>query len=406
MISAVAENKSLLAFDAVFPQRDEILNTDAMQGNFEKILKKQIESCEIMRVKYRPEISLRAIYKLDFGSESSIFSARIFSAENFGDALEKTKNQTNIFHDENLKTVFWKFPSDRKIKNLEKIVAEGKNELVAYAPEKCATFRYFNAKNEIFAYAKIFADESEGKRTFSIYQNLQSQNAELFPKAICYSAKKQTLFVEAVEGVRVADLDEKDLPSAFELFGESIARFHNLEPTGKLENFTRHDQEKIASTLEIVKKSRPENFEQIKDLAQKLAENFDCENAPKVTLHGDVHAKNAILQANGKLKLIDLDQASVGCAASDIGSFLSGLFYKECIGEISGKKRRILAENFLAGYEKIRALPDEKSLKIYTAKAILTERCGRAINRFRVEGLKNFAAILAVSEKIINGENL
>lgn len=402
---AVREDKSLLAFDAAFPRRDLVLHAEAMRGNFSEMLKTRVERCEIVRVKYRPQTSLRVLYRVETAAENSLFTARVFTGTH--SAAEVYASGEAAFYSENLKTVFWKFPFDRKIKQLVKIAERSDGcELVAYAPEKCATFRYSNVVNEPFAYAKIFADAAEAERIFSVYKNLPKTEAELFPNAVCYSPKNQTLLVEAVKGARLADSDEKDLPDAFQIFGAAVARFHKLEPAENLTKFSRHQPKKISETLEIIKQILPAHFRQAENLARNLSAKLAFENEAKVTLHGDVHAKNAIMRGDGKLVLIDLDQTSVGSAASDIGSFLGGLFYKEITGEISADTRKILAENFLAGYEKIRELPSEKSLNRHTATAIFTERCGRAISRVRVEGLQNFAAILAAGEKILEGGTL
>lgn len=405
MTAAVSENKSLLAFDAVFPRRDEVLCGDAMRENFARLLKSPVERCEIARVKYRPQKSLRVLFRVKTGDETSLLTARMFSGTRGGEVSEISKAGQQVFHDEKLKTVFWKFPFDRKISELEKIVGETncRKEIVAYAPEKCATFRYFNRQNEPFAYAKIFADGAEAERIYSIYKDLPRAIEDLFPRAACFSPKNKTLLVEAVKGARLADLEAKNLSSAFYLFGAALARFHELKPSENLKEFSRHKPDKIFATLEIIKLALPGNFTKAEKLARNLTRNNEFNGEETVTLHGDVHAKNAILQPDGKLVLIDLDQVSIGNAASDIGSFLAGLFYKETTGEILAETRKTNIENFLAGYETVRALPNRKSLNWHTAAAIFTERCGRAISRFRKEGLENFARLLDLSDEILQG---
>jgi thiamine kinase-like enzyme len=402
---AVRKDKSLLAFDAVFPQRDSVLCSNTMRENFSKLLKKRIDSCEIVRVKYRPQTSLRVLYNVKIADENSLFTARVFAENRSREVFQNTGNKAAILHSEKLKTVFWKFPFDRQIKNLSSICENNsRHELVAYAPEKCATFRYLNDENEPFAYAKIFADPNEGERIFSVYKQLAKGADELFPNAVCYSNKDRMLLVEAISGARLADVENKNPSNSFQLFGAAVARFHNLKSPEDLKEFTRHKPEKITETLEIIKFALPAHFAQAANLARKLTRNFEFEPAEKVTLHGDVHSKNAIIQAGAKLTLIDLDQASFGNAASDIGSFLGGLFYKEITGEISAADRKNRTEKFLGGYGKARSLPSAKSVQWHTAAAIFTERGGRTINRFRAEGLKNFGAILVCGRQILEGE--
>lgn len=402
---AVREEKSLLAFDAAFPGRDQFLCAEEMSGTFSKILKTNVESCEIVRIKYRPQTSLRAAFRVKSKGKESIFTARIFPDDRAKEIYETSENKKAIFHDERLKTVFWKFPFDRKIKRLEAIFKSKHNSrLVAYAPEKCATFCYSNAKNEPFAYAKIFADADEGERIFSVYKNLPRTENSLFPNAVYYSPEQRTLVVEAVRGVCFADLQNEEPEKSFRLFGAAVAHLHKIRPLENLKEFSRHQPHKIAETLENTDRVLPDHFEQAKNLAERLNQTFNFEAEEKITLHGDVHPKNALLSDGENLTLIDLDQMSVGNAASDIGSFLAGLFYKEITGEISAVERKNRTENFLKGYQKMRDLPDKRTLNWHTATAFFTERCSRSINRFRVEGLKNFGALLSCAEEVLAGK--
>ncbi len=139
-------------------------------------------------------------------------------------------------------------------------------------------------------------------------------------------------------------------------------------------------------------------------LCERLAA-FSHRKESAVSLQGDVHAKNAIWH-EGDLTLIDLDQVSIGEPGFDIGSFLAGLHYRECVGRLTVRLRKEISERFLAGYEDVRPLPPERSLRRHTAAALLAERGLRAISRVRVEGLENLSGILARSENILRGGDL
>ena len=97
-------------------------------------------------------------------------------------------------------------------------------------------------------------------------------------------------------------------------------------------------------------------------------------NEPSVCLHGDVHPKNGILLEKG-IALIDLDQASVGPPAADLGSLLAALRYERHIGLLTETAERTLADTFLTGYQQIGMLPDPESLRWHMAAALFAERC-------------------------------
>jgi tRNA A-37 threonylcarbamoyl transferase component Bud32 len=417
-MTPVARRKCLLARDARLPQRDYLLNTAEMSRYFASQLQTNIDDCEKMRVKYRFGENLRVLYKLRREENSMQIAARTFRAER-GKKIYETYMQNAahysqicpVWFDEELQTVFWTFPNDRKISNLHvlnDIPADLKNKnwkesrIIAYAPEKCATAQCLDETGKITAYAKVFAGV-EGRRIYEIYNLLKEKNLNV-PRALFYSESHRTLILEAVNGTRVADLLLENQSEIYAKFGAAIARLHQISPPANLTRFTRLSINRLPRVLEAIQNVQPELAPQTAKLAEKLAETFEFDTESEVCLHGDVHAKNVIWQ-DGALTLIDLDQISVGQAACDVGSFLAGLEYKKCTGELAAKKCSQFAESFLSGYAQARALPPEKSLRWHTAMALFAERAARSISRVRVDGLNCLGEILKASEKILEGEN-
>lgn len=416
-----ARKENLLARDALLLQRDYLLDAAEMKRRFAFPARKfgaAIQACEIVRVKYRFGANLRVLYKLRCGENLLHIAVRTFSAargrevyENYLRNAAHYSTDFPVWFDEELQTVFWAFPNDRKISNLRVLTDipanlqtfSGKNwkqsRLVAYAPEKCATAQCLDETGEVTAYAKVFAG-GEGRGIYEIYNYFKEKKLRL-PRTLAYSETHRTLLLEAIDGTRLADLRAQNQSEVYKKFGAAIALLHEIAPPANLPLFKRVNLENLPRVFETIKKARPELARQAGRLAEKLLKNFKFADEPKVCLHGDVHPKNAIWQ-DGQLTLIDLDQVSIGQAACDVGSFLAGLHYKKCTGEIAAKKRVEIAESFLSGYAQIRALPPEKSLRWHTATALFSERAARSISRLRVEGLKHLGEILAASEKILD----
>lgn len=419
--------KILLAPDALVPQRDLLLDENAMRERLAKNICKygeaDLKSCEIKRVKYRVGGNLRVLYEISCGDLSLLVAARTFD-KNRGASVceESTKNGVAIssarpvFYDAELETVFWTFPNDRKLNNLKILQTVPGNlaeiagrtwttsRVAAYAPEKGATAECLDAGGSTIAYAKVYADDA-GRNVYRTYDALgkvlPSVNNLRLPQAICYSEVHRALILEAVEGVRIADLGGENLSAGYQRLGEAIANLHKVAPPEFLPEFARLKPARIETALEIIKMARPDISRQTERFAKNLFDSFQISDEPTVCLHGDVHPKNVILNADG-LTLIDLDQASRGIAACDIGSFIASLFYRKCVGEISPEKREEYTNGFLAGYEKNRRLPNEKSLRWNTAAAIFNERVLRSINRVRREGLENLSELLTTGETVLS----
>jgi Ser/Thr protein kinase RdoA (MazF antagonist) len=123
-----------------------------------------------------------------------------------------------------------------------------------------------------------------------------------------------------------------------------------------------------------------------------------------VCLHGDVHPKNGILLERG-VALIDLDQASLGPAAADLGSLLAALRYEQHIGLLTRADERALSDAFLAGYRQIAKLPEAESLRWHMAAALFAERAFRAVSRIRLRGLQSLPELLNDVQRL-SGESL
>lgn len=411
-----ATQQLLLAPDAAVPQRDVLLDTELMRERLSTELGNRgmpaIDECKVARVKYRFGANIRVLYDLRCGQKTIKVASRTFVAKRLSEIREQSNaangaNSMPDFLDESLLAAFWIFPKDRKISNLnlffvvpESLAIQGHvwetGRVVAYAPEKCATVECIDDKGQIFAYAKVFAGHAGGSIS-GTYERLRELNVRL-PSVLRYSALDRTLVLEAVKGLRLADLDESPA-SVYRKLGCSIAELHQVSPPADLPRFNRLETSELKRSLQTIEKARPDVAVQAANLVKKITE-YPMSDVPPVCLHGDVHPKNAIWN-DGAVTLIDLDQASSGDPAADIGSFLAGLHYKECVGQMTAETRTNSSKSFFAGYEEIRPLPSENSLRRNTAAALFSERALRAITRVRVEGLENMSRILSTSENIL-----
>jgi Ser/Thr protein kinase RdoA (MazF antagonist) len=409
-----------LAGDALLPQRDRLLDSREVARRLSSLLGARgpvaIDSCVRLRVKYRFGESLRVLHRIVVGGQPYTVAARAFPSGRSVRAYERAVGVApgcfgplrSVARDAELETVFWTFPNDRRIRGLRVLTdippdlarlvpAWTRSRLIAYAPEKCATAQCLDDESKVLAYAKVYAG-GEGRRVFNLYEALKRRLPRAapglnLPRTLAYVEARRVLLLESVEGVRIADLDGTALLTGYRRLGAALATLHGLPVPDGLPAFKRLDVERICRVSLVVGRARPDVRREAIDLATSLTLSYDSADESRVCLHGDVHAKNGLLDGE-RLTLIDLDQAATGNTAADLGSLLASLTYSRLAGHFDAAQERVLGDAFLEGYASVRQLPAPDSLRWHTAAALLAERAVRAVNRLRTEGLNGLRELL------------
>src|ERR1700743_1390534 len=230
-----------LIADSVVPQRDLLLDPEAVAEIFSRHLGVngpiKIDRCTHLRTTYHAGESLRVAYRVSAEGQSCIVSGRAFPADASTAAFARVKIAVPdcspfrpVFHDAATETIFWTFPNDRKIPHLRlltEIPAElfrqfngrwTRSNLVAYAPEKCATAQCLDDEDNILAYAKVYADD-HSETCFQTYASLRrSMNAAhpeiQFPAVLFHSEPHHLLVFQVFHGKRMAELSGIELHHA------------------------------------------------------------------------------------------------------------------------------------------------------------------------------------------------
>lgn len=413
--------------DPFLPQREVLLNADIMEARIGAHPAVQqygkITHCERRRTKYRIGESLRVLYRVCSREGESLVSARAFAAGKSTEAYERAvatlptcRTASPIFHDAELETIFWLFPHDRKLPSLPTLssvpqrLAHSMNmpwvnsRVVAYAPEKSATVQCLGTSGETLAYAKMYAggDGVPSVRNHcALYHSLSPEEPYLrLPRILGYVAPYHLLCIESQDGQRIIDLRGAALSRGITRLGTAVARFHQLPAPPEVSRFTRLDFDHLIQAASLVSQARPDTAEHAATLVNLLSQRWQSPTTAPVCLHGDVHAKNGIVQ-DDRIALIDLDQVALGPAAAELGSFLASLHYWCCIGLLSSATRDELEAAFLEGYAMVSPVPECHTIRWYTAAALLAERALRAVNRVREQGLLHLGEILVTAQKLL-----
>ena len=200
-MSFLAYTMPLIA-DPALPQRDLLLDPEVVGA----LLSRQlglggpivVDDIAHLRTTYHAGESLRVAYRLSAHGRSCIVSGRAFPAGAGSSAFRRVQPQVAdcgpfrpVFCDPDVESIFWTFPNDRKISFLRLLTAIPqefallggarwiRSNLVAYAPEKCATAQCLDEEGDILAYAKVYADD-HSRVCFQTYtalrENLEAGN--------------------------------------------------------------------------------------------------------------------------------------------------------------------------------------------------------------------------------------
>jgi Ser/Thr protein kinase RdoA (MazF antagonist) len=315
-----------LAPDPAVPRRDALLRAG-----------------ELLHVKYRFGESLRLAYR---------FGERVVSARSAGDDV-----------------AYWTFPDDRRLKGL----AAFEGRLVAYAPERSATFACLDARGRAIAYAKTSDAERRG---------LEHAAALDVPRIL---ATEPVLRIEAIEGERL------DRVHDLRALGAALARLHALAPPR--ERFARLDLDRLATAAGVVARARPDAALAAERLLMRLIAQREDARGPVVCLHGDANLRNAIRRPDGRVALIDLEHLASGPAAADLGHVLA-------LQLAAGRPGRDL----LAGYATVAPPPDPDALRWYAAACVLARVALPAVSRVRPRTLGRLRDLLDTAAELVTRE--
>jgi hypothetical protein len=414
--------------DPVLPQRDRLLDLDAMVSVISRSLGRRgtapIRSCRLGSITYRPGKRLRVVYRVEAGGRDMHVAAGTFrtrsraeraflrAIQRAGDAGRDADPLRPAGYDAGLETVFWTFPNDRRLESLSAVVEAredltglvdpnwSRSRLVDYNPETSAVVGCLEDSGRVVGYAKVHAGD-EGEHTYRVHQafaRLARGSGLRIPRPLAYSGRHRTLLVEPITGTSIRWLTGADLLAGLHAYGVALARLHSL-PSGGLETGGRDALERLRHRADGVRTIRPDVAGLLGELLGELTARWGEAPEPPVPIHGDTNESNAIL-AGGQVALIDFDRARVGAAGSDVGNFLSLLRYFRSLGLISPRAERARAAGFTRGYASVRALPPREALRVHEAAA-LAERAFRAVARLRGAALLQIPALLAEARGLL-----
>lgn len=387
--------------DSALPTRDLVLDADHMRMRLSELFETSFEICERVRTKYRVSESLRATYRLESCGIEKLVSLRCHAI----DSTPRPSGGARAMPRFN--ALAWSFPHDRKLDKLRGFVDEQRRqghvggfdvdeiELVSYAPEKAATFRC-SAVGQTIGYAKIYRGDDH-RPAAEKYRRLATRlraSGLRAPDLLWSDESLHQVMISPVPGRTVADRRE---PADWHLLGAGVAALHGIPAPANLPPFTRSSVGWIETAIRVIVSARPDVRELLHELRAVLEDTRSANaNLPGVLLHGDLHAKNVLVDEHGELGFIDLDQAATGPAVAELGSLIAALRLDP---SIAAEQRAAAERQLVIGYTDVCPELSSQALAWHIAAATVGERVLRAVNRVRIDTLRDLSGPLEMALK-------
>ncbi|MEZ5225752.1 MAG: phosphotransferase [Acidimicrobiales bacterium] len=407
----------LLTPDADLPSRDLHLDPWSAAVRFGRLLGDPpagVIPRGLVRSKYRIGESLRVVHRFEIDGRTVTATARLFRDGNALAAFEKSARvspEGTVLHDPECDAVWWMFPTDRRMRRAAEVMHPSTDlafdvglpgwahsEVAEYAPERSLTVRAADDRSSTLAFVKLYAPDTVDS---SVFADRYRRVADWFadghddvstPRVLGRSSDGALLALSPLPGWSWRSVSSGQLDRVLHGLGAAIAHLHHLPISADDRPFGRLQIERVVHSAELVGRARPETSSRLEAVAERWASRARP-GGEQVLLHGDCHPNNTLVD-DGRLSLIDLDQAGVGSPAADIASFLARLSHGVVLGDMRTDRADQLADAFLAGYAEVRRLPDDDDLRWHRVAALIAERSIRAVNRVDTRALEHLDALV------------
>ncbi len=452
-----------IPLDPALPQLPVALNGAAMAEVFAGLVREHrpelsVEACTVDRIKYRPRRNVAVSYQLRLrdvhtgrGFEQLVATRFCTAGES---ALRHAKAQRRALapslagpassHVAALDMVAAWWPNDpklgvaagllgadsqarhRQLSEALSALTGGAAELVSHqlqlaqvVPEHraCArvelSFRTGQAAPLQFRTLYVKADsEQRGATTHAVMQTLhrsaaQAEGRLLTPQPILWQGDCGLHWQAALPGTPLLDASPQVSAGASMRVGALLAGLHSVAvPTQRVVGVREWSARLglVAQTLGLVE---PRWEPGVRALAGSLAAGAHAfAAAPNVTLHGDLHPRNVLVDGD-RPGLIDLDSVRRGPAIADLGDWIADAVYRALLGGQDVADALMSCRAFLRGYGLAALAPcAEDALAWSTANSLLCQRAWRSVVNLKPGRYALVEPLLEVATSILRSGSI
>jgi streptomycin 6-kinase len=379
-----------------------------------------VGGADLVYLRYKPMTSCLAAYRVDVGGFAAHVHAKAHAAAD-GEKYAKARGRLGR-HDGDLGVpgVAWDdvlvavrgFPNDLVLRRLPKVATTSARRgrfLARVAPGVASlwaadvvTLKYkaerrfvgrLDVEGRPRALLKLYGPDDFGRARAGL---LSASGLADAPRLIGASRAAGALLTSWHAGRPLHDLDGATgaVAAASRAAGASLRRLHG-RPTGALADTSpgRHAGAVLAAA-EAVAFLVPPLASRVRRLAEDVAAEISSNAHDRVALHGDFSGDQVIVAPDGAVTIIDLDEAAVGPAGIDLGTFFAQLERDRTLGRVPRERSEALSAGLLEGHG---ATPP--ALGAFVAAGLL--RLAPHVFREREEAWpERTAAVIAAAERM------
>jgi hypothetical protein len=423
----------MLPTDPKLPHLARALDAGAMHAWFDRpgLLAAgwTVQRCAVERVKYRPRRNLAVAYRLALRHGGSGLTIEQFVGTRWctdGESLARhrkagaetraaTAAGPAVVHDAALDLVAHWWPHDAKLGAAAAALGDADTLRAAWLPEVARALAASSAtlvdaevhlaqlvpEHRVTAraclrladgslhtvYAKGDA-ERRGPATQAAMQALwdsdeRRRGALRVPQPLGWQPGSGLHWQRGVDGRALIEAGAAQAQAASLHVGQLLAALHTAPVTvDRVETAAGQLQrlQQVVTTLQLIEPAWTPALERLAQrLAPRLPELFA---SPAVTLHGDLHPRNLLLAADGRLSLIDLDSLRRGPPVLDLGAWAADALTRALLAGTSIEDAVLALREVLRGYRRAGgAAISEAEWALATAWQLLSQRAWRcAVN--------------------------
>ena len=220
------------------------------------------------------------------------------------------------------------------------------------------------------AVVKVFASPRARGNTRRLHALAASSAAHLVPTALGADAAGHVLAVNYRQGILPKSLSDAQYPACFYRVGAALRQIH--DSGAELDRVWDWEKE----VAQLRRRVTPATVDVVDLVA---ASTSWLSGAPLSPAHRDCHPRQVIVEADGTVAFIDLDDAAMAPRGLDVGNMLGHLVRERLTGKRSARVTVEASEAFLHGYGPCAEL-DEDMVTGWTMLAV-ARLAGLAENR-------------------------
>jgi len=392
------QDAKVAAADLELPALSAILDDEAALALFaEHLPDLQPTTARCTYLRYKPHTSCLAAFTLGTNKGNQTFHLTAHQIS----AVEKlTKNnRTSQSHDvrgpsplilPELAVVISPFPCDKELPSLERITTiAGRRQLISklsseedkdlisaewtplrYKPERRFVAR-LDGNNQAKAVLKFHSKKvyAQSRRAAKSLGSLTGINTA---RPIGHSDRNQAILLRWLPGESLASfISNAHLPTdVMHEVGRLLSRLHTQQASKLPPRTAQQEAQEICRSAEDLTILLPPIKELLSEVSKKCTKQLSLLLPIAVPIHGDCHPQQFIVHQKD-VAIIDLDSATLGHPASDLGNFLAHLEREVLQNQMQRSLCDQFTEELIVGYSEKTTAVNLSDIQTYLAAGLL-----------------------------------